>query len=1341
MQTKAFVGFLAVLAVTAGYAATLKTGEGLTLNLSDTGRITSMGIGNMPLPLKGQGGFAIADFKHQPAPLNLIPNGDFENGSTGWSLDKYQSLDTSIAHSGKGSMRLLVPGPEPQHSNLQIIVPVKPNTRYKVGMWLRREKVGVCGVYSSERGEQGQLTGKQGQVGAYIPKTDGEWLPLSWEITTEQQTTKLSLRGDIYKSTGTLWLDGFFVYEMVDAVYEPISGKITSTPEGVAFAAALPEKGLQVQATLKSDKRCLRVDGVVSDTTGEDRAIGLRFALPLDLSGWNWWTEPEEKQAIAPGQPSYRHTYNCQSGIGKCSIYPWSAVTGEKAGLGLALPLSQGPRVFIIEHEQKTPELSLSFFFALSKDAGANPSRAPFSFVLYPVDPQWGMRSAMARYYELFPESFVKRPTFEGYLNYAQLETFDPKTHNLIVNRKPIDDASDWGEGYKFLDHVHGCYDYRQVPYADPKLPSDQIVFSLLDKMIEEQKTAKSINYVPTAETLKKICFGPEQQILYIGDTKYWRPQEGYNHTDAAGWGLNFRVNEDPGISPFLMNRDRAKAEAYAKTEHQPWDACFTADAIEGYMSNSHALDFRREHFKTTLPPLTFGKGNLQPALPNTIWDYLHKAWKPITDEHKIATYGNSNGYEQAFTLPYVDIPMTEGSWDPQHPGRLDRYLRGMAHHKIWRYWHAWDQNGGYGDRDPQNVRLQLQRCLQYAIYPPVYCIEAATADLEQWRGEFRQYVPAIEELSTAGWEPVPYAQATSGVVIERYGSFAKGTLHFTLRNESDKPVETVLTLDRKGLGIPAGAKLLTQDILRGAPVFRTVEDTRYTVPLEPQQAHALWIGTPLQGAHNGFRLAAATIEKLKRMYPLELAKEPGASEGLDEMAALMRSGIGANEAKCLKLSVLCEKEIYLTHPSGGKPVDLMKLWYRSYIGASYAPGALLGLQFHAPRLVKAVPPGQPVTLPVALYNPQGHKITGFEATVLSPWDDVEGDVHAGNLTLSVPAAPQRRLLPYLLRNCGIIEGKPFIMYTPIDVVVGPSVTASIQPLRVFRGSDRKLMLTFTNHLEAAATVKLKLTPPAKTALDVTETTLQLPAKGTVAQPLNMTLQPTTFLGDTRVAYTITSDDSRFNTTGTVQISVSDPVPQLPISRLPAAPIIDGKLDDASWTGAPSIPELRVLSNGDPAAEKTAVWAAYDAKGLYAAFRCSESQMAKLVAKHTDRGAPLYQDDDVELFISVPSKVQNGLLTVDTTKVYQFAVNANGAQSDNFGNKTNWKGAAQKGERDWTVEVFIPYDAIGATGPPAPGLSWGMQFGRQQKAKGETTSWTKGPSFIQKEGFGEIIFQ
>ena len=170
---------------------------------------------------------------------------------------------------------------------------------------------------------------------------------------------------------------------------------------------------------------------------------------------------------------------------------------------------------------------------------------------------------------------------------------------------------------------------------------------------------------------------GPKGEIRYIGDTRYWQPHEGYNHTDKPGWGLNFRVNEDPGVSSFLADKSRRKAEEYAKTpDRRPWDAAFTADAIEGYMANAHAVDYRREHFATTLVPLTFGRDDLQPAIPNTIWDFHQKAWGPVTEKYQIVTYGNANGYEQFFTMPYVDVPMTEGSWDPQHPARVDRFLR-----------------------------------------------------------------------------------------------------------------------------------------------------------------------------------------------------------------------------------------------------------------------------------------------------------------------------------------------------------------------------------------------------------------------------------------------------------------------------------------------------------------------------------------------------------------------------------------------------------------------------------------------------------------------------------------
>jgi hypothetical protein len=139
----------------------------------------------------------------------------------------------------------------------------------------------------------------------------------------------------------------------------------------------------------------------------------------------------------------------------------------------------------------------------------------------------------------------------------------------------------------------------------------------------------------------------------------------------------------------------------------------------------------------------------------------------------------------------------------------------------------------------------------------------------------------------------------------------------------------------------------------------------------------------------------------------------------------------------------------------------------------------------------------------------------------------------------------------------------------------------------------------------------------------------------------------------------------------------------------------------------------------------------YDDRGLYVAMRCSESQMSQLVAKFTERGSPLYQDDDVEVFILPPGAPRS----------FQFTVNALGTRSDNFGNNTDWLAAAQRLPAAWTVEVFIPYSALGLNKPPRPGLAWPLQFGRQQKAKGETTSWTPAPWFDAPDRFGEIVFE
>ena len=1325
-----------------GEAVDLRTEDGLSLALSADGRVADVTIGDRRLGMEGKGGFALADFQNQPEPANLVPNAGFEDGVKSWRLAKGQTIDTGLVRAGRFSVRIHVPPDQPRSSNVECRVPVKPNTRYRASLWVRRKEVGVCGAYVSERNDQNKLTGKRTQVGAAIPKKDGVWHQLHWELVTQPETTRLSLRSDIYRSFGTLWLDDFVITEVAGPVYQPITGRLERGQEGTAFRGSLPDVGLDLDATLKSDEECVRVDGVVRDTTGRDRAVAVRFGLPLDLTGWTWYLDSEERETIQAPK-AYRYTYECQSGIGECSVYPWSALSGPRGGLTFALPLSQGPRVFIVQHDQRLPEASITFYFGLTKHAGHHPNCAPFSFVIYRHDPRWGMRSAMERYYRLFPESFVKRPTYEGYLNYANLERFDPKTHRIGAYGSQVSDASDFGEGYKFVWHLHGCYDFRMVPYDDPKRPDDVTIMGLLQQMVERE-TKKPRYYTPTAETIKKICHGSEGQFLYIGDTRYWRPQEGYNRTNKPGWGLNFRVNEDPGVSDALAKVSRRRAEAYAKDQdRRPFDAWFTADAIEGYFANRSGLNYRREHFKTTLVPLTFGKQSLRPAMPNTIWDFLHKCWWPLTQEFQILTHGNANCYEQAFTLPYVDIPMTEGNWDRDHPGRLDRYMRAMVYQKIWRYWRAWHRvTGVYGEKDPASVRTQFHRGLAYAVFPCMGPLRSSTGDIEPYRAWFRQFVPAIEELSAAGWEPVPHARATEGAVVERYGSFADGQLHFALRNYASIEKEAVLTIDRSALGIPKEVALCAVDMVPGTPALLPVTDD-WRVRLGPEGARAFWVGTRLQGARRGFRLAKATIEKIERLFAFKL----------NEAVELAERGVGSEPMGALALSQALQQhatEIQQRLKTKA-PVDLAKLIFRLRTNVSLVPAAVLGIDSHAVRVHDNAARGAITRIAWRLSNRsrgalRSGPIRSLDARVLSPWPEVADqcqvavDAHAIgtgedvslDAQLFVPADPARRLMPYLLEVRGTVDGDhTFTLNTPVDLFVADPVEVTVAPKRAFRGQERRLALTLKNRLDRAGTMEVKLAAPAKSQVTPAAVSLQLPPSRTAEADVTLVLEDFARLGSLRIPYTITSDDESFSMKGHVELAVSDPVPQISIGRTATPPTIDGKLDEQAWSEPTTIPELRLLANADPATEKTAVWVTYDDRGLYIAFRCKESQMGKLQAKLTDRGSPLYRDDGVEIFILPPG----------ATASRQFAINPLGTRSDNFGNQADWRAAASRSAKEWTVEAFIPYTAAGASKPPRKNAAWAMQFGRQQKAKRETTSWTPGGAFNVPSGFGEVVFE
>ena len=69
----------------------------------------------------------------------------------------------------------------------------------------------------------------------------------------------------------------------------------------------------------------------------------------------------------------------------------------------------------------------------------------------------------------------------------------------------------------------------------------------------------------------------------------------------------------------------------------------------------------------------------------------------------------------------------------------------------------------------------------------------------------FKKYVPMVRKLDSAGWEPVPFATPQpSSVRIERYGSFDRDDLAFTIHNTEPAARDVTLQLDREPLKIDA---------------------------------------------------------------------------------------------------------------------------------------------------------------------------------------------------------------------------------------------------------------------------------------------------------------------------------------------------------------------------------------------------------------------------------------------------------------------------------------------------------------------------------------------------------
>jgi hypothetical protein len=92
-------------------------------------------------------------------------------------------------------------------------------------------------------------------------------------------------------------------------------------------------------------------------------------------------------------------------------------------------------------------------------------------------------------------------------------------------------------------------------------------------------------------------------------------------------------------------------------------------------------------------------------------------------------------------------------------------------------------------------------------------------------------------------------------------------------------------------------------------------------------------------------------------------------------------------------------------------------------------------------------------------------------------------------------------------------------------------------------------------------------------------------------------------------------------------------VPPYIAQRTTSAPIIDGRLDEPCWRAAARSPRFADLVHAAPGRYDTRAAALWDDDFLYVGYWIEEPNVE---ARHTQRDALIYEDNDVELFIAGP---------------------------------------------------------------------------------------------------------
>jgi hypothetical protein len=522
-------------------------------------------------------------------------------------------------------------------------------------------------------------------------------------------------------------------------------------------------------------------DVSLEDLTGKDRALTLVYTSPVDGQDLTWFHHPRRAISMEQKKSEVMNTTRHAVGSnGLLSRYPFGAVAAGGQGVAVGLDPAT-PLYFRIGCQPQTRELFLACDIGLAPEK----TKAGFSFCVFDFEAAGGFRSALSRYYALYPDAFKTRIKEQGiWMPFAAISKVEG-WQDFGFRFKEGDNETAW-------DDAHAMLTFR---YTEPMtwwmpLKGER---TLISGETEARALAAAGN--KHALAWQSSTFEDEKGRVpgRVRDTPW---------CDGVVWSINSAPGVAGEFTDFKQkwNPDYIEKQ-YGSSRKAELDGEYI-DSSEAYVTDE--LDFRRSHFAGMERPLCYSLHSHKVGIYKGMigFEYVRALEREI---HQRGHYmmANSTPLSWFWLAPLLDVMGTEtdwnrgGKWNPMSDEDL-LYRRAMCRGKPY----CFLMNSDFSKFSYEASEKFMKRCLAYGMFPGYFSADASTGHYfsrpelyNRDRPLFKKYVPLCQLVAEAGWEPLTGAVSDNeSVIVEQFG-VPPGLCYLTIYNLSESVQRVQLTL------------------------------------------------------------------------------------------------------------------------------------------------------------------------------------------------------------------------------------------------------------------------------------------------------------------------------------------------------------------------------------------------------------------------------------------------------------------------------------------------------------------------------------------------------------------